>query len=58
MGRVYLRDEVEQLLRDRFRRYEGEMQDPENLSELIRLIVADADRARRLEDKIAENATT
>ncbi len=54
MADVYLREDIHQLLRDRRQEYAEQMADPDDLNELIRLLVADADRARALDASIAE----
>lgn len=56
MPDVFLREKVVNLLEDRKHRYEDMMEDPDDLTELIRLIVADADRAHRLDRAVLEKA--
>lgn len=51
---IYLREKVGKLLRDRAQRYKHELEDPEDLNEVIRLLVFEADRARRLDAALVD----
>lgn len=51
MANRYLRQDIEQLLRDRRHRYADRMADPDDLNELLRLIIMDADRAHQLDQE-------